>query len=405
MKLSIGSNNATSREGYLERYAYARNYPPGIRDYRKIDFWYNEMLFGRVDYDGEAIYPSEAFLKQLAGEAKESYFVLNFVADAYRGFRETMKAQEGQRHFIHLEGTPFESHFQPTNGWKSINQAHSSYIQNYYNSYLLPFLAEPSRKDEILNFDDFVEAFAQMIDTTSLTAPLTKTQYISSKQASPLSSGLMVEFQRGGHGEDAPKINDFINNINFELYREMASKHGFAVDVNAPWRLVADVGSDAMQRYMSNHNISLGSLFGEYYYKACFFDIPSLKVYLFDFYQYFLNAFPNIRAPVVGEVEGGTINLTTVEKRAMMSVAEYESKYDNLFWIRFYLYVRGKETNQDWDQHDFDHRSQRASDFLIYSGEEVAMKYINKEVFIPVNQYARGVKKRKGSFRLKRKRE
>ena len=44
MKLSIGSNNATSREGYLERYAYARNYPPGIRDYRKIDFWYNEML-------------------------------------------------------------------------------------------------------------------------------------------------------------------------------------------------------------------------------------------------------------------------------------------------------------------------------------------------------------------------
>jgi predicted thioesterase len=70
------------------------------------------------------------------------------------------------------------------------------------------------------------------------------------------------------------------------------------------------------------------------------------------------------------------------------------------------LYIRAKETNQNWDQHKFDHISQRATDFMVHAGEEAAMKLINKEVKVPLNQFGLTKKRqRRGTFRFKRKRE
>jgi hypothetical protein len=65
MKFSGGSNTNTAHQSFVFRQQYAFNYPPGIRDYRQINLWYNEMLFGRVDQGGNIVYPSEAFLNVL----------------------------------------------------------------------------------------------------------------------------------------------------------------------------------------------------------------------------------------------------------------------------------------------------------------------------------------------------
>ena len=49
MKISFASNESPTTIAFTERQEYANNYPPGIRNYRKINFWYDEILFGRVD--------------------------------------------------------------------------------------------------------------------------------------------------------------------------------------------------------------------------------------------------------------------------------------------------------------------------------------------------------------------
>jgi len=405
MQLTYATNESSAQSSFFERAAYANTYPVGIRDYRQLSFWYNKMLFGRVDRKGTIVYPSEAYLKQLVNEGGKGYFVLNFVADAYQSFRDAMLTQESQNHFINLDGTPFEDRFAPTKSWISVNKNYTSYLQNYYDSFFLPFMSDPTRLEDIRDFDDFVTEFTRLIDQTSLTIPFTKTQYIVSKYASPLTSGLIVEFADAEHGDDPAKIEDFINNINFELYREIAHRHGFAVDMNAPWRLVADVGSYAMQQFMGRYNINLNTLFGQYYYNSAMFDIPNLKVYMQHFYNSFVRSFPKIRTPIVTVKDGKKISLTQVEERAILDPKEYERRYTNLFWIRFYIYIRAKETNRDWDQYKFDHMVKRASDFFIYKGERVALKFIDKEVKEKPRGYFETTASRRGSFRFKRKRE
>ena len=404
MKITFGTNESRARESFFERQAYKTNYPAGIRDYRKIDFWYNEILFGRVDRKGDVVYPSEAFLKQLESE-KGAYFVLNFVADAYASFRTDMLAQETQKHFINLDGTPFMDRFEPTRSWISINKNYDNYIQDYYNSFLMPFMSDPARVGDVRDFDDFIIAFTRLVDRISLAVPFTKTEYIVSKYSSPLVSGLVVEFAEKDHGDDSEKIVEFVNDINFELYREIASRNGFAVDMNAPWRLMADVGSNVMSRYLKNHDTTLDTLFGKYYYKSSLLDIPNLKVYMRNFYNSFVRAFPKVRTHEVTTRNGRSISLTKVERRVMMERGEYESRYTNLFWLRLYIYIRAKETNRAWDQYKFDHIVQRASDFFTYSGEQAALKFINKEVKRPPGEYLQVDEYRKGSFNFNRKRE
>ena len=404
MKITFATNDSLTKELFLQRQEYINHYPAGIKDYRKIDFWYDEMLFGRVDRQGDVVYPSEAFMKQLRSE-DETYFVLNFVADAYESFRRDMDFQETQKHFVVRDGTPFMDRFEPTRSWISINTNYDRYVLDYYNSFLLPFMSDPSRVVDIGDFDDFVIAFTRLIDRTSLAIPFTKTEYIAIKYSSPLVSGLVVEFAEKDHGDDPKKILEFVNDINFELYREIASRNGFAVDMNAPWRLIADVGSNAMTSFMKSYNINLETVFPEYYYKSSLLDIPTLKVHVRNFYNSFVRAFPKMRTQEVSTRNGKSISLTKVEERVMMRRDFYESRYTNLFWIRLYTYIRAKETNRDWDQYKFDHVVQRASDFFVYSGERTALKFINKEVRRAPGEYLQVDEYRRGNFKFKRKRE
>lgn len=405
MKVSFGANELPASSSFNQRKEYIKNYPAGITDIRSIDYWYEDFLYGKVSSGGDVIYPSEAFLKQLPGGGDETHFALNFVVDAYEGFRREMQRQENNDNFINLDGTPFESKFQPTKGWANTNGIYNDYMGSFYENVLLPFMKEPGRNQDIVDFNGFVEEFTQLIDGATGIVPFTKTEYIASKYMPPLGSGLVVEFSADYlHGDDFPKIIDFTNNINFELYRTIARRHGFALDKNAPWRLICNVNSSATQSYMKKYDIGFENLFDKYYYKSHFFDIPNMKSYLFQFYQNFIQSFPDVVVPALENVKGKNISLTKKVPRATMTRQQYKEDFENLFWIRLYVYVRAKETNRDWDQHKFDQTVKKASDFFIYSGETAMFKFVNKEVKREPGEYFQTDEYRKGSFRFKRKR-
>lgn len=405
MKISFGSNESRASGSFNQRLAYAKNYPPGITDVRSINYWYEDYLYGKIDTNGDIIYPSEAFLKQLPGESDDTHFALNFVVDAYEAFRREMQRQENNDNFINLDGTPFEDRFQPTKGWSSTNSIYNDYTTSFYNKVLLPFMKQPGRQPDIVDFHGFIEEFTQLIDKVSAVTPFTKTEYIASKYMTPLGSGLVVEFSEDySCGTDFPKIVDFANDINFELYRMMARQHGFAIDKNAPWRMICNVNSSATQVFMKKYDIGFENLFEDYYYKSHFFDIPTMKSYLFQYYQNFIKAFPDVVVPIVENVGGKNISLTKRIPRATMTKQRYKEDFDNLFWIRLYIFVRAKETNRDWDQHEFDQTVKKASDFFVYSGERAMFKFINKEVKRSPGEYFETEKYIRGNFRFKRKR-
>ena len=75
---------------------------------------------------------------------------------------------------------------------------------------------------------------------------------------------------------------DFIEDPKYRYFTKKAARYGFYIDVNYPWRIIADITSVEMQRYMryygvnENENTS-SDFFEKYYYKSCHDDIGLLR--------------------------------------------------------------------------------------------------------------------------------
>ena len=90
---------------------------------------------------------------------------------------------------------------------------------------------------------------------------------------------------------ESVKFEKFIKSPNFEFYLLAAAKHGFFVDKNAPWRLVANLNSPRMKEYMSLNNLSISNVFDTCFVKTYKYDLQNLRLYLNSFMN-FLSVFP-----------------------------------------------------------------------------------------------------------------
>ena len=59
-------------------------------------------------------------------------------------------------------------------------------------------------------------------------------------------TGLAIEIADVNAANDNAKMELFANSINWEFYLTAARSFGFMVDLDVPWRLVADIGSSVM---------------------------------------------------------------------------------------------------------------------------------------------------------------
>ena len=404
MKLSFGSNSLPASSSFDERSKFFENYPSGIFNQSSVDYWRGDILFGRIDQNQDPIYPSEQALKALPSE-EGSLFALNFVSDAFRQFKGDIELLRAEG-LVYPGGFIEEKNLEPTKGWQDVNKEHDSYLNSFFENTIFPFMSSDGINQSIENFYDFVEQFTNLIDRSTLLVPFTKTEFIISNYGTPLYSGLAVEIDDSlQYGEDAEKILFYVNDNNFEIYRQTAANNGFVLDKNAPWRLIAIPYSSQIQKQMDKYGITNDTLVDRYYYRSHNFDIPNLKVYMREFYNTFAKALPTIRVPIISG-SGKKRSLTKVIARDTMGKEKYSEEwfFDNPFWIRLYVYIRAKETNRDWNQYKFDQVASKAAEFFIHSGEEAAYKFINKEVRRPFGENFQLDRYRRGTFTFKRKR-
>ena len=90
------------------------------------------------------------------------------------------------------------------------------------------------------------------------------------RNINPSVSGLVFEIQRGtNHGNEKIAHADFVKDINFVSIANISKEYGFMIDKNAPWRFVANLKSEAMQKRMKLYGMNtLQDMFDSYYYKA-----------------------------------------------------------------------------------------------------------------------------------------
>ncbi len=174
--------------------------------------------------------------------------------------------------------------------------------------------------------------------------PITKSGLIMSKYCSPSSTGMCLEIARKNFSQDSDKFNKFIKSPNFEFYLLTAAKFGFFVDKNAPWRLIANINSSAMQEYMSKYDLTTANVFEKAFVKTYKYDIQNLKTYLRQMYSSYLSLSPTYIEEVATYNNSicppyEQINYVPVERKKT-STQEYNELYGNLFWLKIYFRIR-----------------------------------------------------------------
>ncbi len=136
--------------------------------------------------------------------------------------------------------------------WRSPSAEYHNYMTNIlFPVFSNTFMSLSERENSTKDFGTFLNTFTEFSNTVlQEVGPLTFSGFLESGLTSPFTTGLVIEVSYDDHNDDFNKLKTFFYDENFELVSKICTQYGFSIDKNAPWRFVADIGSEAMQEYI-----------------------------------------------------------------------------------------------------------------------------------------------------------
>jgi hypothetical protein len=218
-----------------------------------VDFNFAEkLLYGKVNRDYISIEPNNILTRftQIPNSSDDAgrLQVMSFVAEAFAGL---------SRHFIRStqigairKNDPYLSNLKAYAGYENMNRSYDIYFNKVITALSR---VRDQQKAKINDFDSFLRFMIDFSKSVGNTFPITRTAFVRSRFNSAMNSGIAIEVADLSYNNDDQKIKSFIESPNFEYYLNACNSYGFMVDINAPWRLVADLDSVAMQGYASRY--------------------------------------------------------------------------------------------------------------------------------------------------------
>tara|TARA_A100001515_G_scaffold61754_1_gene48550 strand:- start:378 stop:1685 length:1308 start_codon:yes stop_codon:yes gene_type:complete len=399
MTISYNSSNKITNTGILF-YGKRLYYSTVISQYPGmfIDLWYNKPLYGKVDRDFNIIGAPATNLKIVNdGRNREDVYALDFVADAFNAMGTYLQQLE-------LNGKVRPgSFFYPLKafkGWQGIDEYYRAHLQSLYNNFLNSYVLGNNEKinREVRSFDSYLPKFIDYLNliTGDASVPLTRTGLISKADIPHRISGLVIEIaDEKDFSDDPKKFRSYFSESQFDAFINVATKFGFYVDMNAPWRLVANLESPAWRQnpilkkivdsYFEN-GYTLNKVFEERFYKTYTDDLESLKVLTLQFYNSLVAEIETIEIPngrincLAPSSLSGTYQTTNFEvfkiHRLPITRRTFDAEYDSLFWLRIYMQLRIREMGIAFTKNQMKFDMREIEQKYRTQGEEGAMLYI-----------------------------
>ena len=255
-------------------------------------------------------------------------------------------------------------------------------MEQLYEYLSVEWLTKEGRSRKILNFSGFLNEFLGMVNAKSRILPITATAYMMSRHFSPRTSGLMIEIDEQSYSNDAVKQKDFVQDPNFRFYRNAAKKYGFIVDKNAPWRLIANVESPQMKKYMKQYGLnSTKELFDTYYYETYLFDVDILANHLVGMYNAYVSAYPDVKVIKTKlKGPGGVNTVSKLVRRNRTSLEEVKREFKPGYWLKTYYYIKLREIGHPPDPLKFNKELKKILQMNNLFDFDRALSYINTDI-------------------------
>ena len=346
-----------------------------------IDFWYKPLntYYGRIDQQGDVVIPNAARTKALLPYGSDNtnlnlgpIYVLDFVADAFNYFQAYMShGAPAQK----IKGSPWES-VKPVRAWTGNSDSYNEYINIFASSFIDRYLYHHRKSENVFNAKDFVKTFFGASEKMLINLPLSRTSFVLSKNCSILDTGLCIDLSEQSYSEDFEKFEKWVKDPSFDYFRYEAANHGFMVDKNAPWRLVANLNSPLLNKILLRYDVNPSNFFDTYYHKTYLSDVQELKNNLFYMYNSFVQKFPFEMIPC-GQGEKTQV---TRHNRFPVIREEYDKMFDDVYWLEKYFLLRVIEEKVPWGGREFSRYSKNmrlANKFVDF---RKALDYINNSI-------------------------
>jgi hypothetical protein len=385
-------NNLPARESIIKRADYSVNAIPFLPEANEPtlettqlkDFLLNEKIFiGRVDGSFNPVFVNQKELNNF-GPDSSTKVGLRVVTEAYKDMKRKYDRDFAQGYIN--QNAPALTEL-------SVKKAFINPFDNYKNSLrsrteeFLTYVKNNRLINNIEGFDSFVNPFLQYIRDTGKERPITRSMYFLTRRYSPLSTGLAFEVDNASYSEDQYKIDAYYRQKNFQYFKNLASRYGFVIDKNIPWRLVADLNSPQMTPYVEK---AFGFPGGSNYVLAVAYtqtygdDIPSIINLMVQFYnrvaQHRRKTVIKESGPTVGAGGRTAFNVCSrrgkVIRRSQVDPRRIPNAYPDEFWLDKYARIRNTETGLDYDEVQIQQISTNAGNIVKRLDRASAMRYI-----------------------------
>ena len=339
-----GKNKLSTLALFYYRTLYSATFTTGgLRDIKKSvrNFDYGERIFyGRVNHEMAPIMPKEEFLVMATSlRADKVVKVMNFVAKAFEDFQNAFFVATEKKQISLDEG--FMSRPAPLKGFESAVASYGEYRRALYELFVEKLKKDKQKEIYIRDFDSFVPYLDSFIEDIASVAPFTFSAYMRSKYASPHTTGLVIDLAEFNASKDEKKVARVYNNQNYPFYENMAMQFGFSIDKNVPYRLVADLNSPAMIRYMKQFGFNDHiDVFRTCYQLTCIKDYNVFKSLYTTYYNSYVSFNRSVSVPRMRKDGKYTPKNIFREPKDLVSInVEYGEKW----FLEKYMKIRNAE--------------------------------------------------------------
>jgi len=385
-----GKNNMTAVEAFRHRtyynsFAFSKKGEINILPESTKNYWFVEhMFYGRIRESlGEVsiITPNSNYLLECRGTSTSAPVkALDFVVDAFNAMRfEFEKARLQSRiseDSMHLSKMAAHTGF-------SDNFRNHETVQKEISSRFLAYAEEyKTEANKIFSFDEFVPFFMGFLVRFLEISPVTSSSYLLSKKSTPMTSGLCLEVATLDHSKDEDKSKYFLDDSNFQIYRVLAANSGFAIDKNAPWRLVADIASKQMLDFASKRVSGMNSAEDvlNYYFndaRDVVDEIEQTKRMFVRSYNVFVAANPVVFG---GSTDIGQNFNSEIKRRTREPFESVDSRIETGFWYDKFVRIKNVELGLGYNEVELNNLSRNASNLESSFDRYRAFGYIKKRM-------------------------
>ena len=335
-------NTSKASEFFESKKEYNDLYPDFLKD-KAYDTWYEVPYYGKVDTLGNLVLPRENIVIENIDEKGDAR-AINFVSDAFLGLQNFIRMAKMKGAFK----SSFFGEFDAKKAYEPLPVLFDDYFENYIFD---PFLNNYISNKNIPNFKCFVKEYLNFARAVSKDGALTMAGFMLSNNCTNKISGLIIDLTNDDHDDFNTKVDDFLKDPDYLKLTNVCENHGFKINKNAPWQLMADLSNGQMQNRANKYDIDLrdNSFFDNYYLQASAIDYYNFKSYLWQMYSewYAVNStYSKIQvkvkfngfSPMFSHFETLKINELPVEPSDEKNA--FWAKYGELYFLKVYFRTR-----------------------------------------------------------------